>query len=69
MQTEINILGVYLPGLLVLMLVAFVVARVIWQLLSWTGIYRLVWHRSLFNLALYVLILGAMSSLSDWLPS
>ncbi|MBZ9809550.1 DUF1656 domain-containing protein [Mesorhizobium sp. BR1-1-9] len=67
MQTEINILGVYLPGLLVLMLVAFAVARLIWQVLSWTGIYGLVWHRALFNLALYVLILGAMSSFSDWL--
>lgn len=69
MQTEVNILGVYLPGLLVLMLVAFVAARLVWQVLSWTGIYGLVWHRSLFNLSLYVLILGAMSSLSNWLLS
>jgi hypothetical protein len=67
MQTEVNILGVYLPGLLVMMLASFVAARLVWQALSWTGIYSLVWHRSLFNLALYVLILGAMSSLSQWL--
>ena len=44
---------------------AFVVARILWQVLSWTGLYSFVWHRALFNLALYILILGAMSSLSD----
>jgi len=52
-----------------MMLAAFVVARVVWQILSWTGLYSLVWHRALFNLALYILILGAMSSFSDRLFS
>ncbi|MBN9547965.1 MAG: DUF1656 domain-containing protein [Alphaproteobacteria bacterium] len=69
MQNDISIGGVYLPGLLVMMLAAFVVARVVWQILSWTGFYSLVWHRALFNLALYILILGTMCSLSDRLFS
>lgn len=64
MHSDINLFGVYIPNLLVLLLAAFVVARILTQLLSWTGLYSLVWHRALFNLALYVLILGAMSSLS-----
>ncbi|TPI16596.1 MULTISPECIES: DUF1656 domain-containing protein [unclassified Mesorhizobium] len=69
MQNDISIGGVYLPGLLVTMLAAFIVARVVWQVLSWTGLYSFVWHRALFNLALYILILGAMSSLSNRLFS
>ncbi|QKC94361.1 DUF1656 domain-containing protein [Mesorhizobium sp. NZP2298] len=69
MQSDISIAGVYLPGLLVLMLAAFVVARIVWQVLSWTGLYSFVWHRALFNLALYILILGALSSLSNRLLS
>lgn len=69
MQNDISIGGVYLPGLLVMMLAAFVVARVVWQILSWTGLYSFVWHRALFNLALYILILGTMCSLSDRLFS
>lgn len=69
MQSDISIAGVYLPGLLVLMLAAFVVARIVWQVLSWTGLYSFVWHRALFNFALYILILGALSSLSNRLLS
>ena len=69
MQSDISIAGVYLPGLLVLMLAAFVVARIVWQVLSWTGFYSFVWHRALFNFALYILILGALSSLSNRLLS
>ncbi|MBN9221376.1 MAG: DUF1656 domain-containing protein [Mesorhizobium sp.] len=69
MQHDISIGGVYLPGLLVMMLAAFVVARLVWEVLSRTGLYSLVWHRALFNLALYILILGAMSSLSNRLFS
>ncbi|KRB21001.1 MULTISPECIES: DUF1656 domain-containing protein [Mesorhizobium] len=69
MQSDISIGGVYLPGLLVLMLAAFVVARIVWQVLSWTGLYSFVWHRALFNFALYILILGALSSLSNRLLS
>ncbi|BCG85220.1 DUF1656 domain-containing protein [Mesorhizobium sp. 113-3-9] len=69
MQSDISIAGVYLPGLLVLMLAAFVVARMVWQALSWTGLYSFVWHRALFNFALYILILGALSSLSNRLLS
>ena len=64
MHSDINLFGVYLPALLVLMLAAFVVARIVTQVLSQTGLYSIVWHRALFNLALYVLILGAMSLLS-----
>jgi hypothetical protein len=67
MPAEISVVGVYLPSFLVLMLVAFIVARILWQLLAWTGFYSLVWHRALFNLALYIIILGAVSSLSRWL--
>lgn len=64
---DIDLYGVYVPWLLVLMLVALALSLVLRRLLSWTGAYAYVWHRGLFDLALYVLLLGAMSSLSSWL--
>jgi hypothetical protein len=50
--------GFYLPPLLVWgsgAVVPWIIAR--W-LLERIGFYRFVWHRSLFNLALYVLVAG-----------
>ena len=33
------------------------------------GFYRIVWHRSLFNLSLYILVLGAIVALVWQAPS
>jgi hypothetical protein len=33
--------------------------------LAWAGFYRLVWHRSLFDLALFVILLGGITALSQ----
>jgi len=61
---EINILGVFVPAVLVLMLIAYVIKRVLVSLLALTGIYQFVWHRALFDFCLYVFIFGAMVALS-----
>ena len=66
MPAEFDIYGVYIPRLLVLMLLALLVSIVIRRILAWVGAYALVWHRSLFDLALYVLLVGALSSLTRW---
>ncbi|MGF6239406.1 uncharacterized protein YebE (UPF0316 family) [Paraburkholderia sp. GAS38] len=55
---EIDIFGVFVPAILVLMLVAYLINLVIRALLARTGFYRLVWHRSIFDLGIYVLVLG-----------
>lgn len=52
--------GFYLPPLMVWCLLAlapFLLLR--WALLH-SGFYRVVWHRSLFDAALYVIVLGAV---------
>ncbi|NLS07730.1 DUF1656 domain-containing protein [Rhizobium sp. P32RR-XVIII] len=66
MPAEFDIYGVYVPRLLILMLLAFVVSIVIRRGLAWIGAYALVWHRGLFDLALYVLLLGAVSYITRW---
>jgi uncharacterized protein YebE (UPF0316 family) len=55
---EIDIFGVFVPAILVLMLVAYLINLVIRALLARAGFYRLVWHRSIFDLGIYVLVLG-----------
>ncbi|QJP17350.1 DUF1656 domain-containing protein [Starkeya sp. ORNL1] len=57
---SISFFGFYLPPLLLwasVALIPYVLAR--WAI-GRAGLYRFVWHRPLFNLALYVLILGGM---------
>ncbi len=61
---EINILGVFVPAVLVLMMVAYIVKRGLVMLLALTGIYRFVWHRAAFDFCLYVFIFGAIVVLS-----
>jgi hypothetical protein len=66
MPAEFDLYGVYMPRLLVLMLVTLFIVIILRRLLAWAGAYTLVWHRGLFDLALYVLLLGAVSSVSRW---
>ena len=64
---DLNISGVFLPTLLVLMGIAYVLFLVVHGLLNRVHFYRLVWHRALFNVGLYALLLGAVDSLSRYL--
>lgn len=57
---EIDVLGVFVPTVLVLMLIAYLVNLAIRTLLARTGFYRFVWHRSIFDLGIYVLVLGVI---------
>ncbi|MGE7417348.1 DUF1656 domain-containing protein [Methylobacterium tarhaniae] len=60
MTGEFDLYGVFVPSLAAWMLLAFLVSLPLRRLLAWTGFYRLVWHRPLFDLALYVALLGAV---------
>lgn len=60
MNGHFDLYGVFLPTLLVLLLVAYVVKSLLRVLLTRLGFYRFVWHPPLFNLALYILILGIL---------
>jgi hypothetical protein len=57
---EIDILGVFVPAVLVLMFIAYLMNFVIRTALERVGFYRFVWHRSIFDLGIYVLVLGVV---------
>ena len=57
---EIDLLGVFVPALLMMMLVAYFINLGIRVVLTRIGFYRLVWHRSMFDLGIYVLVLSAI---------
>ena len=66
---EIDILGVFVPAVLVLMFIAYLVNLAIRTVLARVGFYRVVWHRSIFDLGIYVLVLGVVVIVSQRLIS
>ncbi len=60
---HVNLYGVYIPALLVLMLLAYLLKSLLGVALTRLGFYRRVWHPPLFNLALYLILLGVLSTL------
>lgn len=61
---DIDIYGVFLPALLVYAVLAFGVSLVLRRLIAWAGLYRFVWHRPLFDLALTITCLGGIVALA-----
>lgn len=68
MKYEIDIFGVLVPSLLLWFVVAYVLYTLVRAGLDRTAIYRAVWHRALFDLAVFVCLLGGVVYLSvEWL--
>ncbi len=59
---EFDIYGVYVPTFAVFAAIAFVVQLAIKRLFNAYGVYRFVWHRALFDLAIYVILLGVVTA-------
>ena len=59
---ETNIGGVYVPAALVWAGAAFVLCILSRARFGRAGFYRLVWHRALFDLAVFVILWGAISA-------
>ncbi len=53
---EINLLGVYVAPFAPMMLLAFLLCAVLFRLFEWSGLSRHVWHPSLFNFAVYAIV-------------
>ena len=69
MISELNIAGVFIPPLLAWGLIALPISAVARFVLGRMGFYRLVWHRPLVDLSLFVLILAAVAAaLPQWIP-
>jgi hypothetical protein len=64
MNGEIDIFGVYVPELMVLAAISFVLVLVCRRLLACARFYEHVWHRSLFDVSLFVVLLGLMALVS-----
>ncbi|MBV8501235.1 MAG: DUF1656 domain-containing protein [Paucibacter sp.] len=52
--------GVYVPAMALPLLLAYLALIPARWLLSRAGVYRWVWHRSLFNVSLYLIVLYGM---------
>lgn len=56
----LDFFGFYLPPMVLWALVALVPFLVLRRLLAWSGAYSFIWHRPLFDAALFVVILGGL---------
>ncbi|ACR31604.1 DUF1656 domain-containing protein [Burkholderia glumae] len=61
---ELDIFGVYVPAPLVLMLIAYLLNIVVRAIFTRVGLYRFVWHRSIFDLGIYVFLLAGVVLIS-----
>jgi hypothetical protein len=69
MISELHIAGVFFPPLLAWSLIALPISAVARAVLARMGFYRLVWHRPLVDLSLFVLIVAAVAAaLPQWIP-
>jgi len=59
---EFDIYGVYFPAFAVFAALALLLQIVIMRLLDACGFYRFVWHRALFDLTIYVIVLGVVTA-------
>lgn len=62
---EVDIYGVLFPPLLVWLGCAWLAAVLVRLAFNRLGIYRFVWHRPLFDLAILVILLGGISFLAN----
>jgi hypothetical protein len=62
MTGELDIYGVYLPIFVVVAAVAFLLQILLKRVLDACGLYRFLWHRALFDLAIYVILLGLVTA-------
>jgi len=64
MRYELDIAGVLVPSLLLWLVIAYVLSALLSAQLRRIGFYRLVWHRALFDFAIFVCLLGGVVYLS-----
>jgi hypothetical protein len=69
MIVDLDVFGVYLPGLLVLAISAFILVHLVHRGLAMAGFYRLVWHPALFDVSLFVIFLGGLTAVCQRLLS
>jgi hypothetical protein len=66
---EASFYGLYIPWLMLLCAAALLAQWAVRRLLGALGVYRWVWHPALFDIALYVLLLYAITRIADLLQT
>ncbi|MBR0788596.1 DUF1656 domain-containing protein [Bradyrhizobium manausense] len=67
MRFVIDIYGVLVPALLLWIIVAYVLSALLRLIMQRFDLYRLVWHRALFDFSVFVCLLGGVVYLSEYL--
>ncbi len=61
---EINVYGLFVTPILLWTIIALTITAILRHLIAWSGLYRFVWHRALFDLALLVTVLGGVAAVA-----
>ena len=61
---ELNLYGVFVPALLACSLLALLATIGVRAVLRRVGFYRFVWHPALFDIAMFVIVLGIVVALT-----
>ncbi|SEK93915.1 Protein of unknown function [Roseateles sp. YR242] len=64
MTGAVDVFGLYLPWLMPLAFASLLLLWGVRRVLALCGAYRWIWHPALFDMALYVLLLWGLSSVS-----
>lgn len=67
MTGELDILGIYVPSLLVWLLLALMLGSLVRRGLTRAGLYRFIWHPPLFDAAVFLLLLGGIVAATAWI--
>ncbi|WP_176053409.1 DUF1656 domain-containing protein [Paraburkholderia caribensis] len=60
MPREIVFLDAYIPAVLLMFVIGTIAMWVLDRFIAWTGLYRYVWHPSLFRACLLVCLCGGL---------
>ena len=64
MTGEIDVYGVFVPPLLLWVVAALPLTAALRRVLQRFSLYRFVWHRPLFDLALLIIVLGVVVAIA-----
>ncbi len=68
MISEVNVYGMFVSPMLLWVGAALLISAVVRRGLARLGVYRFVWHRPLFDLALLVIVLGGVVAIQARWP-
>ena len=69
MRGEIDIYGVFIPALLAWSIIAFMTSIGVRRVLASLGFYKYVWHRPLFDIALFVVLIDVVVMIANKLTT